>query len=104
MNEAERYLKERLNEKTSNDMQTAANHSAMEAQQQQPDVISPSVLTKKQGSSAGKYVLAIAACVGILLLYTLIAHAMHWQYGGGYLVKTIILITIIVVWKAITRK
>jgi hypothetical protein len=103
MNEAERYLNEKQRGTPPKDVQPVANNPPAQSHYS-ADRTPPPVSQVKQGNSVGKYVFAVCVCVGIFLLYTFIAHSMHWQRGGGYIAMAIVFTMMIGVWKAITSK
>lgn len=105
MNEAERYLEEKLNptQPKKNDVgKITSTHvvSDVKVPRDQQTAHHP----KQGGSSAGKYVMAVLACLGIFGAYVVIAASMGWKRGGGYVVMVIIFMAIVGAWKAITRK
>lgn len=51
-----------------------------------------------------KYVLALAACFGIFIVYALIAGAMGWTHGGGAIPMLILFAALVGTWRAITKK
>jgi hypothetical protein len=52
-----------------------------------------------------KYVLALAACFGICIVYTLIAvGVMGWKHGGGAIPMLILFAALFGTWRAITKK
>ncbi len=51
-----------------------------------------------------KYVLALAACFGIFVVYALIAGIMGWKHGGGVIPMLILFAAIVGTWRAITKK
>lgn len=51
-----------------------------------------------------KYLLALAACFGIIVVYTVIAGVMGWKHGGGAIPELILFAALIVTWRAITKK
>ena len=51
-----------------------------------------------------KYVLALAACFGIFVVYAIIAGVMGWKHGGGAIPMLILFAAIVGTWRAITKK
>lgn len=105
MNEAERYLEEKINpnQPRKNDVGKMTSTRVVSGvgvprdQQTAP-------LPTQAGSTAGKYVMALLACLGIFGVYVVIAASMGWKQGGGYVVMVIVFMAIVGTWKAITRK
>ena len=105
MNEAERYLEEKLNptQPKKNDAgKITSTHVVSDVRVPRDQKNAP--LTTQGGSSAGKYVMALLACLGIFGVYVVIAASMGWKQGGGYVVMVIVFMAIVGAWKAITRK
>lgn len=50
-----------------------------------------------------KYILAIAACFGIFLVYAAIGVVMGWKSGGGAIPMLIFFAAIVGAWRAITK-
>lgn len=51
-----------------------------------------------------KYFVALLACAGVLLFWSVIgATVFNWQHGGGFLWQIFIWCTVIAVWAAVTR-
>lgn len=104
MNEAERYLEEKLNptvHKTAKPVQPPpiSSDSGMSSQTQ-----SASAQPRSTKTSAGTYVLAVLACLGIVGAYVALAATLNWKRMGGYVVMVIFVMLTAGVWKAITRK
>lgn len=51
-----------------------------------------------------KYVLALAACFGIFIMYAVIVGVMGWKHGGGVIPILIFFAAIGWTWRAITKK
>jgi len=51
-----------------------------------------------------KYVLALAACFGVFLLYVVIGGVMGWKHGGGAIPMLILFAALIGTWRAITKR
>lgn len=51
-----------------------------------------------------KYVLALAACFGVFLLYVIIGGVMGWKHGGGAIPMLILFAALIGTWRGITKK
>lgn len=51
-----------------------------------------------------KYVLALAACFGILVLYAVIAGFLGWKHGGGVIPTLILVVALVGTWRAVTKK
>ena len=105
MNEAERYLEEKLNPAQPKKHDVGIKTSTpVVSDVGVPRDQQPTHHPKQGGSSAGKYVMAVLACLGIFGVYVVIAASMGWKRGGGYVVMAIVFMAIVGVWKAITRK
>lgn len=48
------------------------------------------------------YLVAILACVGIMLIYAIIGVFLGWKHGGGVLPMTILFVALTATWKWIT--
>lgn len=105
MNEAERYLEEKLNPTQPKKPDAGIKTStSVTSEVRGPRTEQPPPLSKQGGSSAGKYAMAVLACLGIFGVYVVIAASMGWKRGGGYVVMVIVFMAIVGAWKAITRK
>jgi hypothetical protein len=51
-----------------------------------------------------KYVLALAACIGIYVVYVAINITMGWKHGGGAIPYLILVCAWFFTWRAITKK
>ena len=52
-----------------------------------------------------KYVLAILACAGLIILYAVLGAAVFgWKHGGGAIPTLILLAAMGATWRAITKK
>ena len=51
-----------------------------------------------------KYVLALAACFGLFVLYAIIGGVMGWKHGGGAIPMLILFAAMAGTWLAITKK
>jgi hypothetical protein len=105
MNEAERYLEEKLNPTLPKkpDAGIKAGTSVV-SEIRVPRDEQPSPFPQKGGSAAGKYIFAVLACLAIFGVYVAIAASMGWRRGGGYVVMVIVFMAMIGTWKAITSK
>jgi hypothetical protein len=50
-----------------------------------------------------RYTYAIAACIGLFVLYTLIAANLGWKHGGGVIPILIFFGSVVWTWNAITK-
>jgi len=106
MNEAERYLKEKLDPSRSKSKEADVKvRPAVPPSKEDPGTEeSYEAVNKQVDSSAGKYMLAVIVCLGIVAGYVMIAALMAWKSGGGYVVKVLVFVAVIGAWKAITGK
>ena len=51
-----------------------------------------------------RYILAVLACLGILLAYGAIAHELGWRAGGGAIPMLLFFAAVAATWKAITKR
>lgn len=52
----------------------------------------------------GRYVLAVLACAGVVVLYTLVCLMFGWKHGGGYMGIAMEMCFMGLVWRMITKK
>lgn len=106
MNEAERYLKEKLNPSQSvNPKADVKARPPNLPDKDDPLKAQPAAICNQQGDSpAGKYILAVVVCLAIIAAYIGVAAMMGWRSGGGYVVKVLVFMAVIGAWKAITSK
>lgn len=51
-----------------------------------------------------KYVGAVLACLGILILWSILGASLGWKHGGGYIPMLVLMAIIAAVWKALMQK
>lgn len=50
-----------------------------------------------------KYLIALAACFGIFIVYAIISGIMGWKHGGGVIPMLILFAALAGAWRAITK-
>jgi len=55
------------------------------------------------GGLVVKYVLALIACVSIVIVYALIGAALGWKRGGGIIPMMLLCAALPAAWRAITK-
>ena len=48
------------------------------------------------------YIIAVLACIGIVIIYAVIGALLGWEHGGGYIPMIILFGVLTATWKGIT--